>query len=578
MPFVENMDQEKDQMTAPSGPVSPIGGGGAVHLAPSTSVAPAGGGPQPSGTTPTSAGGQFATLNQYLTANQGQAEPLAGQITGGINKQYQNLATQNTSTLGDIGKQVSANAVPNASETIAAESANPVSFASNPSNIPSFQKLLNATYNGPASAESTNQYQNQQTAINQAIAQGQNATKTEAGREGLLQNAEQVKSPGVTALDSAILSQSPTALNSVETAYDPFSNLLTSLSGGAADVNKNIAQTKGDISSANAAANKAIADQTAALNAQVGNELTTAQGNIAGYNKDVSALTGAATSYNADVQDLLRANPQITNPTTADFSAWMNLQPYGGAPTLAQVATPQDYTTAAALQTLNGPNPVSTNINASTASQAGTALPVDYQNILAALSNGAVPAAMTSELSGIGGQITKAMAPFQAAQANADAGRQDFMKITGESTPNIYTPVTPQNNPVLYDANGNKVPATITQTVRNPSSGHGQPPTIQQSVPNPAWQALQQQANAAVQKANAGDAAKPGAAQGIGWVPQTATNYNNLLTKLQADLAPVGSISLPSAPTPANDNTLRTLRNAGLASGVATIPTVAADR
>lgn len=567
MPFVENMDEEEKDPNASTGPISPVGGGGAVHLAPSSAVAPTGGNVASAGGAPTNtAGGQFASLNQYVTANQEQAVPLATTITAPITKQYSDLDAQNNATIAGLNSQVTGGYTPNNPDTLASESANPVSFASDAGNVKNFQSLLNDTYSGPASAEGTSGFTNQQTAINNAIAAGQQQTGTEAGRKQLLQSQEAVPTSGVTALDSAILSQSPEALSKVETAYQPFSSLLTNLNTGAQGVDTSIAKGQTDSAAAAKAANDAIAQQTAALNTKLTGDLSTAQTNIGGFNKDVTTIQGAANGYNSAIQAFLQANPQIKNPTAADLSQWLNLQTYAGSPTISQVATPEDYSTAAALQTLNGTNPVGTNINASTSSQAGTALPLNYQSIMDALNNGTVTASMTSEVKGLGDQITQAMAPFQAAQANADGGRGDWMKITGDNSPNIYQAVTPQNHPILYDANGNKVPATITKTVPNPNPGRGAPSTIQQTVPNPAWQALQKQTVAAVQRAEAGDAAKPGAAQGIQWVPQAATAYNALLTKLQAALSPVSSIQLPTQQTSSGSNALGDVEKGALAA------------
>src|SRR5260221_6782352 len=141
MAFVSNVnpeDKKKDLFLAAQGPVAPTGGGsGSVRLAPSGAIGTVGGGGTSSGGA-NPAGGSFASLNQYVNANQGQAEPLAGKITAGVGQQYNTLAGQNTSTLNDINKQAAANADPaNASDTLAQEAANPVSFAGNESNVPS---------------------------------------------------------------------------------------------------------------------------------------------------------------------------------------------------------------------------------------------------------------------------------------------------------------------------------------------------------------------------------------------------------------------------------------------------------
>lgn len=356
MAFVSNMDDEEkkaDPSLAPQGAVAPVGGGGAVRLSPSSAVQSGGVGGAP-GREPSSAGGQFASLNQYLAANQGQAEPLAGKLTAGIGQQYTALQGQNEAVLGDINRQVASNAVPaNANDLIAQEAANPVSFASNESNIPSFQKLLTATYNGPASAEGTSQYQGQQAAINNAISQGQAATKTEAGRKGLLSQNEATPTAGVTALNSAILSQSPTALGSIEKAYDPFSSLVSGLSSGAQDVNKTISKTQNDASSANAAANRQIADQTQGLQSAIQGKLGKAQTDVNQYNQGLQGYqttVAANQPFSAALQESnLLPLLGIANPFAQSYSAL-------GTPTANSVATQDQLATQAALNKLSNGN------------------------------------------------------------------------------------------------------------------------------------------------------------------------------------------------------------------------------
>jgi hypothetical protein len=364
VPFVANMsnNEEQDPNSIPQGAVSPTGGGGgAVHLSPASAVPTVGGGTGAASKTSTP-GGQFATLNQYLTANQGQADPLANKLTAGINQQYNTLQGQNTSTLGGINNQVSANATPNnANDIIAQETANPVSFANNPSNIASFQKLLNASYSGPASAESTPDFTAQQNTINSAIDTGQQATQTEAGRENLLSQNEATPTTGVTALNSAILSQSPTALGNVESAYQPFSGLLSGLSSGAADIDKQIAQNQTNAQQANQTSNAALTGQVNALN----NSLTsTANQDFAAQDKYNQALQQFQNAYNpvsTDINSLNELIPQtlgtgtplVTNP----FAPILQSPVSNVAYTPQGVATADQATQAQAFQALlNGMN------------------------------------------------------------------------------------------------------------------------------------------------------------------------------------------------------------------------------
>lgn len=406
MPFVSNMNEDDEKQNGPQGsqggPVSPSGGG-AVRLAPSAGVQSGGGGAAGAGASPASAGGQFASLNQYLKANQGQAEPLANKITSGIGQQYNTLSEGNASTLKGIGDQVSSNAVPtNYQDTLTQEAANPVSFASNASNVPSFQKLLGATYSGPTSAESTDQYQKQQAAVNNAIAQGQASTQTEAGRENLLKQNEKTPTTGVTALNSAILSKSPTALGNVENAYKPFSNLVSGLSTGAQGINQNIANTQKDVTTANTAANKQISDQVNALNTGLTTTADQATAKQNEYNKNLQAEQTQGAPANAALNDLSSLMKQyfpgaqeVTNP----FSSVLSNQASNAQYTPANVATADQYAQAQAFKNLLGnlnlPAPL---ISADTASQAGT---------------GVVPTTNLAPLSDLAAQANKQFAVGQ---------------------------------------------------------------------------------------------------------------------------------------------------------------------
>lgn len=474
MAYVSNdpdLEEEKqDQPNSSQGTVSPVGGaGGAVHLSPPGGVAAVGGAGTPSGagasgtpsagaatSTPSQAGGQFGSLNQYLTANQGQAAPLAGKITSGINNQYNNLNNQDTSTLAGINQQVSANAAPSQDQTnatIAQESANPVSFTSNPGNVASFQNLLNASYAGPVSAESTAPYQAQQNAVNSAISAGQNAVGTEAGRENLLTQNEATPTTGVTALNSAILSQDPNALNSIETAYQPFSGLLNNLQTGAASADQQIAANQANATSDQSAANSAINNQITALN----NNVNTEYGNL---QNQYNTATGAETALTSGLQNgALPAgygvDPGLQQFITNNINPWVAADDPGqsvsynfsnaipqlnttAAPTIGQAATTQDYAQAQAFQNLL--NGVTTGapsmiINPATANQAGT-----YKApIMPAVNNQALAGDIAGGLGQLPGNV--AAGPYQSYLALL-AALQNYQGLPiGGNAPNPGTQI-----------------------------------------------------------------------------------------------------------------------------------------
>src|ERR1019366_8183869 len=318
MAYVSNMsdeEQKTDPDATPPGSVAPTGGGGgAVRLSPQSAVSPVGGSGTNSGTpgsapTPASAGGSFASLDKYLGANQGQAQPLANQVSAGVGQQYGNLDAQNNAAISSINNQVTnapgyTASSPTTAATMASEAANPVSFSGDQGNVKQFQSLLNNSYGGPASAEGTTDYTTQQGNINSAIAAGNAATTTEAGRENLLSQNEAAPTTGVTALNSAILSQDPNALGSVENAYKPFNNLLGNLNTGAQNADTTIAKEQTDAATSSAAANKAINDQISGLNTGITGTLTADQQKASAQNAHIKSDLAAGTPSTSDLAAL----------------------------------------------------------------------------------------------------------------------------------------------------------------------------------------------------------------------------------------------------------------------------------
>src|SRR5258708_2123410 len=361
-------DEEGKQNAQSQGPLSPGGTGQTVHLAPSSGIGSTGGG---AGSLPASGGGgQFATLQNYVDANQGQAAPLAGKITSGVQNQFNTLQGQNQSTLQGLQGQVQGGYTPQDQGLLASEASNPVSFASNPSNISSFQKQLNDQYTGPTSAEGSGAFQNQQAKVNQAISTGNNLAGSEPERHQILTSVEKAPSASVTGLNEAILSQDPKAFGSIENAYKPFSGLNDQLSAGAADINKNIAQGQSQAQGASSQANSQIASQNKALqdnlNANLANMTTQGQQyqqGVTNANQTAeTAIQNAVNTFEKGVEKDSLGRPVI-NPNSWNSIGMGAFGPgatYNTAlPTMAQAATPDQYAMGSALSQLGGTNPLS---------------------------------------------------------------------------------------------------------------------------------------------------------------------------------------------------------------------------
>jgi hypothetical protein len=359
MPFVSNMPDE-EQKNQSQGQVAPGGASNTVQTQPGAGVGSTGA-PGAMGSSNSQTGGGFASLNQYVNANQGQAEPLANKITSGINQQYNTLAGQNQSTLQGLQGSVDQGYTKQNQDILAQESANPVSFASNPSNIQSFQAQANDKYTGPASAEGSGAFQTQLGNVNNAISEGQAATQTEAGRKQLLAQNEATPNAGVTGLNSAILSQDPNAQGQIEQAYNPFSNLVSGLNTGAQGIDTNIGQAQTQATNASNAANAQIAGQIGNLNTAVNNTATQDTANQNAYNQQLSAYQNQWTPLSQDINAWNSASPNapmivsgnLTNPFTSALSQSFSNNQYSPA----NVATTDQYAQGTAFNSLiNGLN------------------------------------------------------------------------------------------------------------------------------------------------------------------------------------------------------------------------------
>lgn len=402
MAFVAN-DQDNEDENKPNsqGPVAPVGGG-AVHLAPSSGVGAGGG--QSAGPSGSPAGGQFATLDKYITANQGQADPLADKITGGIQNTYNTLDQGSQGVLqGIMGQVTSAPGYTKSdNDLLAQESADPTSFASDANNVASFQKQLTDKYDGPGSAEGTNDYQAQQSKINDAISQGNAQTTTAAGRQQLVGQNSATPTAGVTALNTAILSQSPDALGKVQDAYKPFQNLVSNLGTGAQGVDKTIANEQSDAANAAKNATGAISNQITGLNSNVNSELSTAQQAATAQNAAIKQALATGNLNPDQLSQLGISSDQWNSLTTAqkaaatsqlitsnqgqfgantgtaniDLSQFLTQQDPNAVFNVNNTATAGDYSKATAFQNLlNGLNldTPSMVLNPANSAQAGTA-------------------------------------------------------------------------------------------------------------------------------------------------------------------------------------------------------------
>ena len=376
-----------------SGPISPGGGTGAVHLSPSSGVGSAAGGgsgTRGTGTEPsggTGSGGQFATLNDYVNANAPAAQTLANDVIQPIANQYNTDAANNANVESNINSSINSGYTPYQDLSSQINPTNVAAYASNPNNVATFQGQANDTYTGPQSAEGTSSYQSALANENQQIQEGQASTGTTAGQEGLLKSAETAvpNNPGVTGLNEAILTSDPTYQTQVENAYKPFSSLVSGLQSYAPTADAAIASGQGQATQASTQANQDISNNVSSLNNSLISQMGTDNADVAQNNAGLTAyqkeFNPISTDINALNQDFAGAQVptdwggafgQLTNPYTSTLSQI----PINESATEQNVATPQQYAQANAYQNLLSgitAGDITPDINNSTVGQAGTA-------------------------------------------------------------------------------------------------------------------------------------------------------------------------------------------------------------
>ena len=350
------------------------GTGGATGANTSTS-----GGPQGAPAVPTSTKAPpVQDLQAYLTANAPQAAGMGGAIA-------QNLTNQGQQVTGDINADQQAfdqsvqasNDAPN-QELINQAAANPTQFLQDPNNVQQFQAQENANYTGPTSFESSAYEQ----PLTQEVSQFQtNApqTNTPSGILQLVAGQEQNPTLGMENLDALLLGGTPAATQAIDRAEAPYTNLGQSLTNVGTTEDANIATAQAnDLAASQGVQNAFLTGTNAVVPAweqALQNEETNATNEVNAYNQTVpgydteqSNLGNIAQNWNNfhfTVPNFGITTQQISDPSSPTETAQ-------GAPSLASVATPQDYATEAALSQLLGTSLGTTPIDQSTVGQAGT--------------------------------------------------------------------------------------------------------------------------------------------------------------------------------------------------------------
>lgn len=361
------LEPEQEDQNKPSAPTSPsVGAGGGTTGTGGTTANTSTQNPVQSNQPQQ----QFATVQDYLGANQPQAEKLGQDFSSNLNQSAVNeknaIDTATAGTKNDITAGT-VNYDPNLTTTALS---NPTVVTNNPDQLGSFLKQWNAAYSGPQSFETSNEYGTAAGAANEAATK-QAESKTAGGQQQLLQDQFGVYGQGNKGLDQALL-QNSSAYPTVNTGQQ-FQNVQDYLASQANDVNS-------QATAANAATQAAKTNTQNAFTNNLSNFQNDLNTRVAAARNNATAqLEGTQNQTLAPNLDILKNEYGITPDLSGQktFNANTTITP-------SNIATPEDYAKATAYQQLTGTD-YSGVLNPANAGQAGTGTNVDTGAAIAPL-------------------------------------------------------------------------------------------------------------------------------------------------------------------------------------------------
>lgn len=381
-PDDEQQNQGKQSGTTDTSNTSVGSGGGSASSAPTGSNTPQG---NPSTVNPTNnsqPAQQFATINDYLGANKQQGEDLGQKVTSSLDT----AGTQDKSAIdtaaNNTTNEINAGTVNYDSGLVNTAKSDPNSVANNSTNLNSFLNQWNASYGGPQSFETSDQYAPATTAATDATTKSQELADT-GGREQLIGDQFGVQGQGNQGLDQAVL-QNSSYFPKVQQQGQNLGSLQDYLTNTASNVDAAATTGQAVTDATKTATQNAFANEPTTFQNQINTETQNAQqavqANIAPLQADLKSgdankLAGDLTKLNvpaaqqSSIIDYLKSlnTDYGVNP---DLSSAYSFNPATNV-TTANAATANDYAKAAALQKLTGVD-YSGVLNQANAGQAGT--------------------------------------------------------------------------------------------------------------------------------------------------------------------------------------------------------------
>ena len=357
------------------------------------------GGPQGSTAVPnTTQAPPVQDLQAYLAANAPQSVQMGQNIAGNLNTQVGQVTGDINAAQSDVNAQVNASNVAPNPDLINQAASNPAEFVKDPNNVTAFQGQANATYAGPSSFESTPYDQTLTTEITNAQQNAPDINKP-GGLEQLVRGQETNPTVGMQNLDTLLLQQNPEAMAPIQGALPQFGNLTNYLqnvrTGTNADIQKAISNNqavKSNVASKFTGEGGVVPTWENSLQ----NSLTEAGKNRATQGNEINDLTKAinandlsglspaqltklgitpqeVSDYQQQIYQIKNTlNPNYVAPNLSNYYTPGQISPI--APSLANVATSEDYAKNAALEQLlgTGYSPYLSDANASQSGQLGS--------------------------------------------------------------------------------------------------------------------------------------------------------------------------------------------------------------
>ncbi len=370
-----------------------VGAGGGISSTPTAS----GTASNPSTQTPVQADQptqNFGTVQDYLKGNQQQGEALGQQFTGNL----ANTQTNEKNAIDTAAKQtqsdINSGTTNYDSGLVNTAASDPTKVTSNPDQLSSFLKQWNAAYTGPSSFENSANYTPASTAASEAANLGTQEATT-GGQQQILHDQFGVYGQGNQGLDQAVL-QNSSYFPKVQEQAKQFGTVQDYLNKTAQPLNAAATTAATNTAATQANTRGAFANSLSDFQKNLTNRVDTAQTAATAANTQAQAALAsgdptkiAAALQNSGVDDATRKN--ITDYLTAlnqDYQITPNLPAStflnpGVDITSANVAMPEDYAKAQALQTLTGENyaGVLNPANAGQAGQAGTTQPIKANDL-----------------------------------------------------------------------------------------------------------------------------------------------------------------------------------------------------